>query len=542
MFGVPGAAARHDEHENHEDDGHELRLPRAEPSFGDGARAHDRARAKDAAFTASVVDSFTAKGGLRRAQTAPLGGGNGHEGPSEDEIHHWKLLRRRSSIAVKMMHDAEELRRLNHRYNFGRPTPETAWQKFRLDACKLLNEPTSSLYARVVSLLLTVLILGSVLILVLNTVKGYTEDDVDWTVAEYLFSILFTLELALRVTCQYQEFFEVFADPYFYIDFLAVLPFYVEVLTFGQYELPDILKAVRIVRLFKLFRQFQGAITLSAALEQSFAALTVPLFFLAVSATTFGVFIYYIEEAAVKWEYAHDADGNRTDKASAFDSIPHAIWFVFVTMTTVGYGDVYPESALAKFVDIFAMIFGVLFLSMPLAILGNNFCSVWDDRDRVTLISRMREGLAYQGVNKKSVAKAFESIDLDGSGTVNFKEFVHAVNHLNVRLAKKNLQRLWRSIDRDGSGEIQVSEFTDLLFPELEEEEYLELEREEAQFEEPPLELTIDDLAKKLDAQEKRLANMESKLSDIIQLLGPANENGNDRKLMMSHTAHSIAR
>ena len=56
------------------------------------------------------------------------------------------------------------------------------------------------------------------------------------------------------------------------------------------------------------------------------------------------------------------------------------------------------------------------------------------------------------------------------------------------------------------------------------------------------MELTIDDLAKKLDAQEKRLANMESKLSDIIQLLGPANENGNDRKLIMSHTAHSIAR
>lgn len=77
----------------------------------------------------------------------------------------------------------------------------------------------------------------------------------------------------------------------------------------------------------------------------------------------FGVFVYYLENIGVKLQSGAHAE-------PTFHSIPHAIWFIFVTMTTVGYGDVSPVSALGQVVNIFAMVFGVLFLSMPLAILG----------------------------------------------------------------------------------------------------------------------------------------------------------------------------
>ena len=56
---------------------------------------------------------------------------------------------------------------------------------------------------------------------------------------------------------------------------------------------------------------------------------------------------------------------------------------MIVTMTTVGYGDVSPTTTVGKFITSLAMIFGVLFLSMPLAIVGNNFCLVWDDKMKV---------------------------------------------------------------------------------------------------------------------------------------------------------------
>ena len=61
----------------------------------------------------------------------------------------------------------------------------------------------------------------------------------------------------------------------------------------------------------------------------------------------------------------------------AFHSIPHAIWFMLVTMTTVGYGDVSPNTEMGRMITVLAMVFGVLFLSMPLAIVGNNFCNIW---------------------------------------------------------------------------------------------------------------------------------------------------------------------
>ena len=50
--------------------------------------------------------------------------------------------------------------------------------------------------------------------------------------------------------------------------------------------------------------------------------------------------------------------------------IPLRSWFMVVTMTTVGYGDVSPTTSVGKFICVFAMIFGVLFLSMPLAIVS----------------------------------------------------------------------------------------------------------------------------------------------------------------------------
>mmetsp|Transcript_7063 Transcript_7063/g.8118 ORF Transcript_7063/g.8118 Transcript_7063/m.8118 type:complete len:496 (-) Transcript_7063:221-1708(-) len=321
----------------------------------------------------------------------------------------------------------------------------------------LLNEPNSSISAKMIAISLTLLILGSVGVLILGTCDGFREEDMDWFPVEATFTILFTVELVTRCAVQYNDVKSVVLDTYFYIDTLAVIPFYVE--AFFGVELPDIIKAVRIVRLFKLARQFQGTITLAAAVQDSLAALTVPGFFLMISATTFGVLVYYIEKAGMSIE--------SWNGEARFRSIPEAIWFIFVTMTTVGYGDMVPTSSLCRVVNVFAMLFGVLFLSMPLAILGNNFCNVWQDRDRVTLIARIREALMEGGANKSTVRTAFEKIDLDKSGSINFKEFVVAIQVLRIDMNVKSLQRLWKSIDTDNSGEIMVDEFAELVFPDV---------------------------------------------------------------------------
>mmetsp|Transcript_9902 Transcript_9902/g.11445 ORF Transcript_9902/g.11445 Transcript_9902/m.11445 type:complete len:511 (+) Transcript_9902:471-2003(+) len=334
---------------------------------------------------------------------------------------------------------------------------------------RLLNEPSTSTLAQAIAHALTLLIIGSVIALILGTCDGYREDDVKWFPVEATFTILFTIELMIRCAVQYDNVQQVFLDVYFYIDFMAVMPFYVEIIT--GLELPEVIKAVRIVRLFKLARQFQGTITLVAAVQDSLAALTVPGFFLLISGTTFGVLIYYLEKAATSLEPDPLAEAR-------FRSIPEAIWFTFVTMTTVGYGDIVPRSTVCRILNVCAMLFGVLFLSMPLAILGNNFCMVWQDRDRVTLIARIRDALLDGGATKATVKKAFEKIDLDQSGSLNFREFVVAIQVLRIDMSIKKLQRLWKSIDTDGSGEIMVEEFAELVFPDIDMDEDIDDEEE----------------------------------------------------------------
>lgn len=101
-------------------------------------------------------------------------------------------------------------------------------------------------------------------------------------------------------------------------------------------------------------------------------------------------------------------------------------------------------------------------------LLGNNFVLVWSERDRITVIARIKEAMMRGGVNKHTVGHAFAAIDTDSSGAVNRQEFYSAINALKIEMTPKALKKLWHTIDVDGSGEIRVSEFAELLFPEVE--------------------------------------------------------------------------
>jgi voltage-gated potassium channel Kch len=89
------------------------------------------------------------------------------------------------------------------------------------------------------------------------------------------------------------------------------------------------LGGLKMMRLVKLMRKFEGSIILVESIKESAAALFVPFFFLIVMVMLFASTIFFVE------------DFIKPQKAQ-FESIPHAIWFMVVTMTTVGYGDVSP--------------------------------------------------------------------------------------------------------------------------------------------------------------------------------------------------------
>ena len=88
------------------------------------------------------------------------------------------------------------------------------------------------------------------------------------------------------------------------------------------------------------------------------------------------------------------------DKASSFRTMLDAYWWAIITMTTVGYGDVYPITGLGKVVGTLCAVFGVLVIGLPIPIIGssfNNFYAREKRREKIA-IERAKEGssLAYK--------------------------------------------------------------------------------------------------------------------------------------------------
>ena len=118
-----------------------------------------------------------------------------------------------------------------------------------------------------------------------------------------------------------------------------------------------LLNLLRIIRIFKVTRLYPGAALLSRALIASAPALLVPLAFLILGAAFFGAVYFFFE----------GLDKENTSLLPEHD-VGDALWFMIVTFTTVGYGDMYPVSKLGKIVTVLAILCGVIFMAMPVRV------------------------------------------------------------------------------------------------------------------------------------------------------------------------------
>ncbi len=171
-------------------------------------------------------------------------------------------------------------------------------------------------------------------------------------IAEWVFTLLFTLEYALRLVCvpipwhYARSFFGV-------VDLLAVLPSYASLLLPGAEHLLVIrgLRLLRVFRVFKLGRFLGEASILRKALTDSRHKITIFLGTIAILVTILGTAMYLIE-------------GGK----NGFTSIPAAVYWAVVTMTTVGYGDVAPQTVAGKALATVVMILGYSIIAVPTGI------------------------------------------------------------------------------------------------------------------------------------------------------------------------------
>ena len=104
--------------------------------------------------------------------------------------------------------------------------------------------------------------------------------------------------------------------------------------------------------------------------------------------------------------------------AQTFPDIPRAMWFVLVTVTTVGYGDVSPRTWQGQVFSSVMILCGVIFLAMPLNSVGNHFSRAWEERQLHLLKTAMRVQLVKKGISPNDVSAAFKELCVNRSLTL----------------------------------------------------------------------------------------------------------------------------
>ena len=209
--------------------------------------------------------------------------------------------------------------------------------------------------------LLIISILLSVIIVLLDSVQFYNNKYGDILyMMEWIFTILFTIEYFLRIYCIKRPF--LYTKSFFgIIDLLSILPTYISIILPASRYLSviRILSVLRIFRILKLILYIGEANLLLDALISSRRKITVFLFFIFTMVTIIGSIMYLIE-----------------GEANGFTSIPRSIYWAIVTITTVGYGDISPQTELGRIFASFAMILGYATIAVPTGIISAEYSTM----------------------------------------------------------------------------------------------------------------------------------------------------------------------
>lgn len=260
-----------------------------------------------------------------------------------------------------------------------------AW---RLHLYNLLERPNSSAAAVLVHVVVTALIVFSALVTVLETVPGTLRSLPGgiWFGLETSLVALFTVEYVARCAATSYSWSGLFGwvGSFFGImDLLAILPYYIEIALQKDTSTLFRFSILRTFRLLRVFRPFRYNSTLLLTIEvmylsfrRSRDALLALGFFVLMVVIVFSTLLYFIERGT--WDDTLEVFINSDGDPSQFASIPAAAWFVIVTISTVGYGEITPRSFLGRLVTLPLLLFGLLLIALPSFVLGREFSIVWN--------------------------------------------------------------------------------------------------------------------------------------------------------------------
>jgi len=294
-----------------------------------------------------------------------------------------------------------------------------------------------------------------------------------FSVFEWMFTAIFLLEFFVRLICTEscaspqkwtalvdengRKIMEVkpdtpfLHDPMNYCDFVSVLPPFLELLfDDGASSSVSVLKLLRVLRVFKIARHFNGSKVMSLTVQMSWRGLIVALFFLAVFLFLASILLQVVDPCIA----ANDC---------TFVDPVNGAYFVVVTMSTVGYGDQVPQITFSRLLTALFMFFGTFYIAMPLAVVGNKFEAaykmVYGTAEATNTISAFerRQIILNQSYQLSACIAA-------GRDALNELKQAHAQNEgfaTQVRLRKK----LSRSMKQLASTHADICTHVDILTP-----------------------------------------------------------------------------
>ncbi|XP_055952804.1 potassium voltage-gated channel protein Shal-like isoform X2 [Argiope bruennichi] len=225
------------------------------------------------------------------------------------------------------------------------------------------------------------------------------------------------------------------------IDVVAIMPYYIGL---GIKDNDDVsgafvtLRVFRVFRIFKFSRHSQGLRILGYTLKSCASELGFLVFSLAMAIIIFATVMFYAEK-------------NVED--TTFTSIPSAFWYTIVTMTTLGYGDMVPDTPTGKIVGGVCSLSGVLVIALPVPVIVSNFSRIYHQSQRAdkrkaqkkARMARIRIAKATTGaafVSKKKAVEARIAARESGQEVEDFQEDIFELQHHHLlRCLEKTTDR-----------------------------------------------------------------------------------------------------
>jgi len=209
-------------------------------------------------------------------------------------------------------------------------------------------------------IILLVLIVFSIVVVMLESVPRFdTRYHRFLDISEWIITILFSIEYILRIICIRTPKKYIFSF-FGIVDLLSTIPKYLSYFVVGSQYITAFraLRLLRVFRILKLVRFVGESNNLLRALKASRAKIFIFVFFVLIVSVLLGTIMYLIE-----------------GPEHGFNSIPHSVYWTIVTLTTVGYGDISPETGVGQFIATLIMIIGYGIIAVPTGIVSAEYAS-----------------------------------------------------------------------------------------------------------------------------------------------------------------------